>query len=217
MEPAKLVDEEINQSIQNFKVQKDALKESEQKYRSLYENAPLPFQSLNEDGSFKDVNPAWLSTLGYSREEVIGKNFSDFLHPDWKSHFETNFPAFKKSGYVSGVEFKIRHKNGKYLHISFEGCIGTYPEGSFKQTYCVFKDITEQKDVEHTIRENQYYLSKAQEIGKIGTWELDLVKNNLIWTEENYKIFGVPVGTKMNYEKFLNHVHPDDRVSANKE
>ncbi|GAF94730.1 unnamed protein product, partial [marine sediment metagenome] len=43
---------------------------SEEKYRALYENAPLSYQSLNEDGSFIDVNTAWLRTLGYNREEV---------------------------------------------------------------------------------------------------------------------------------------------------
>ena len=62
---------------------------------------------------------------------------------------------------------------------------------------------------------NQYYLSKAQELGNIGTWELDIKKNILIWTDENYRIFGVPPGTEMNYEIFLNCVHPDDREYVN--
>jgi len=128
------------------------LRESEEKYKSLYDNAPLPYQSLNEDGSFKDVNPAWLRTLGYDRDEVIGKNYADFLHPDWKAHFEKNFPAFKKRGYVHDVEFKIRHKDGHYSDIAFEGCIGYYPDGSFKQTYCVFQDITDRKQAELAVR-----------------------------------------------------------------
>jgi PAS domain S-box-containing protein len=124
---------------------KEKAQESEEKYKALYENAPLAYQSLNEDGSFKDVNPTWLSTLGYKREEVIGKFYKDLLHPDWLSHFEKNYPAFKKRGYVNDVQFKIRHKKGHYLDISFEGCIGYHPDGSFKQTYCVFQDITEKK------------------------------------------------------------------------
>ncbi|MCF8381370.1 MAG: PAS domain S-box protein [Bacteroidales bacterium] len=124
---------------------KEKAQESEEKYKALYENAPLAYQSLNENGSFNDVNPTWLSTLGYKREEVIGKFFKDFLHLDWQSHFEKNYPAFKKRGYVSDVQFKIRHKKGHYLDISFEGCIGYHSDGSFKQTYCVFQDITEKK------------------------------------------------------------------------
>lgn len=139
----------------------EKLRESEEKYKTLYENAPLPFQSLNEDGSFKDINPAWLKTLGYERSDVIGKFYIDFLKPDWKEHFETNFHAFKKRGYVNDVQFKIRHKNGHYLDISFEGSIGYHPDGSFKQAYCVFQDITERKLAESALQESEEKFRKA--------------------------------------------------------
>ena len=206
----------VSRDISKEREKRFNLQESEEKFRSLYNSAPLPYQSLNEDGSFKDVNQAWLNILGYKREEVIGKYYKDFLHPDWKAHFEKNFPAFKKRGYVHDVQFKIRHKNGNYIDISFEGCIGYHPDGSFKQTYCVFQDITEEKLYQEILERNQYFLRKAQEIGKIGTWELDVIENNLYWTKENYQIFGVEPGTKMNYEGFLKIVHPDDRAYVNK-
>jgi len=77
-------------------------------------------------------------------------------------------------------------------------------------------DITDRKLAEKSIQKNQYYLTKAQEIGKIGTWELDIQKNNLIWTDEIYKIFDVPLGNELTYEIFLNFVHPDDRDYINR-
>ncbi|NQV02666.1 MAG: response regulator [Bacteroidia bacterium] len=79
----------------------------------------------------------------------------------------------------------------------------------------IMKDLTieieDRKQAEGKLLKSQYYLTKAQEMGLIGTWELDIQKNILIWTDENYKIFGVPPGTDMNYEIFLNCIHPDDR------
>ncbi|HKJ78683.1 MAG TPA: PAS domain S-box protein, partial [Prolixibacteraceae bacterium] len=117
-------------------------KENEEKYRTLYENAPLPYQSLNEYGGFKDINPAWISMLGYKKDEVIGKCYKDFLHPDWQSNFDKHFSLFKKRGYVKDAEFKIQHKDGSYLDVAHDGLIGYNPDGSFKQTYCVLKDIT---------------------------------------------------------------------------
>jgi len=65
---------------------------------------------------------------------------------------------------------------------------------------------------EEALKKQAYFLKKAQEIGCIGTWELDIGKNELTWTEANYKIFGLPPGTPLTYETFLNCVHPDDRA-----
>ena len=121
----------------------EAQRDSIEKYRALYDNAPLPYQSLDQDGCFLDVNLAWLRTLGYEREQVIGKWFGDFLHPDCKPNFEKNFRAFKTRGYVHDMQFKIRDRGGHYLDIMFEGSIDYTPDGKFRQTYCVFQDITE--------------------------------------------------------------------------
>ena len=137
-----------------LKIAKDNAEESEEKYRALFYNAPLSYQSLDENGCFIDVNPMWLKTLGYDRSEVIGKWYGDFLHPDYVEHFRINFPAFKKRGYVSGVQFKLRRKDSTCIDVSFEGCVGYTPEGEFKQTYCVFKDITEQKALENELAES---------------------------------------------------------------
>ena len=136
------------------------LKESEEKYKAIYNNAPLAYQSLDESGCFLDVNPKWLTVLGYKQEEVIGKCFGDFLHPDWKPHFKENFSVFKGVGFVHDVQFKIKHKEGHYLDVSFEGYCGHNPDGSFKQTYCVFQDITKRKRTEQ-IQKVLYNISNA--------------------------------------------------------
>lgn len=134
-----------------------SLMESQQKYQALYENAPLSYQSLNEDGTFRDINPNWLKSLGYTKEEVIGTYFGDYLHADYKSIFPARFDKFKKLGTVSGVDFKIKHKNGHYLDIEFEGCIGYNQDGSFKQTYCVFQDVTESKRTQSELLASEEY------------------------------------------------------------
>ena len=56
-----------------------ALLDSEQRYRDLYENAPLGYQSLDDNGNIIEVNDAWCSALGYQRVDIIGMNFSGFF------------------------------------------------------------------------------------------------------------------------------------------
>ena len=173
----------LEKSEIDHKQAEEALQESEEKYRANYDNIPLSYQSLDEDGCFIDVNPAWLRTLGYEKEEVIGKWFGDFLHPDWKSHFKKNYPEFKKRGYIHDVQFKIRHKDGHYLDISFEGSIRYTPDGKFKKTYCVFQDITAHKQAEDALREREQNFN-------------DLVENLLdgvaIADEKGYHIYVTP-------------------------
>lgn len=62
-----------------------------------------------------------------------------------------------------------------------------------------------------TLQKSQRDLNRAQEVGQIGSWRLDIRRNVLTWSDENHRIFGVPKGTAMTYETFLEIVHPDDR------
>ena len=135
---------DVMRDITDLKKQEGAVEESEEKYRAMYQNAPLAYQSLDINGNIIDINPMWGKTLGYEKDEVIGKWFGDFLHPDFVEHFRFNFPRFKAKGSISNVQFRMVKKDKTEIFVSFEGCIGYTPEGNFRQTYCTFKDITEE-------------------------------------------------------------------------
>ncbi len=89
----------------------EAMRESEERFNRFLRNAPIPYQSLDENGNFLEVNQFLQDVLGYTREELIGRNFGDFLHPDWVDHFKENFPRFKAVGEVLGVEFEMVKKD----------------------------------------------------------------------------------------------------------
>src|SRR5690606_25554884 len=74
------------------------LKESLKNYYLLFDRTPIPYQSLDEKGCILEVNKVWLLTLGYSREEVIGKWFGSFLSQKCVDHFKKNFPRFIEAG-----------------------------------------------------------------------------------------------------------------------
>jgi PAS domain S-box-containing protein len=124
------------------------LRESEARFRLLYEQAPMPYQSLDRNGNFLEVNQAFLVALGYTRGEVIGRNFGEFLAPEWRDHFKENFPRFKAVGEVLGVEFEMVKKDGSRILVSFSGRIAFDRNGRFQQTHCIFTDITERKQAE---------------------------------------------------------------------
>ena len=117
-----------------------------QEYREMLETSPLPYQSLDQNGCLVQVNRAWLEALGYENEkEVLGRSFGDFLDPESRTLFPERFQHFKKTGRICCVEFAMQHKTGVPVWVSFDGRIARNDEGAFKQTHCMFRDISAQK------------------------------------------------------------------------
>lgn len=119
--------------------------------RRFYLQVPLAYQSLDIDGRLLEVNHAWLATLGYTREEVIGKHFTALLPPELVDHFAVNFPAFKAAGEIAGVEFTLIKKDGTRIQVAYNGKIGTTASGRFDRTHCFFQDITQHKRKEEAL------------------------------------------------------------------
>ena len=140
------------------------LLEEKEKYEAFFRKAPLPFQSLDKDGHFLDVNELWLKILGFEREEVIGQWFGDFLYDEkQRNAFYKNFAIFKKMGYVYNVQFKMKKKDSTPIFVSFDGKIAYDDNGSFKQTYCIFRDITQEKKLQEEIEQIKWLLTRNTE------------------------------------------------------
>ncbi len=130
------------------------VKQSEERFQLLFDKAPLGYQSLDFDGNFVEVNQRWCDLLGYSRDEIIGKWFGDYLSPAHRDAFRQRFPLFKSQGHIHS-EFEMLHKSGKLLTVSFEGKIGHGADGKFLQTHCILQDVTQQKIVEKDLLESE--------------------------------------------------------------
>jgi PAS domain S-box-containing protein len=73
------------------------------------------------------------------------------------------------------------------------------------------QEITEHRKVKEALLESEQDLNRAQSVANAGSWRLDIRSNQLLWSDETYRIFGIPRGTPMTYETFLSSVHPKDR------
>ena len=183
-----------------------ALEASRTRTRNLVEQAPDGVFVADLTGRYTDVNTAGCRMLGYSREEIIGKTIMDLIPPE-----EVERLAQSKEVMLKGAsdidEYRLRRKDGRYLPV--EVSAGILPDGQWQG---LVRDISERKRLEAALQRSYADLKRAQALGSIGSWRLDVRTNLLEWSEETYRIFGVPIGTNLTYEVFLACVHPEDRA-----
>jgi PAS domain S-box-containing protein len=157
--------------ITRHKQAENALRQSEERFKLLFTHAPVPYQSLDAEGRILEVNPAWLQALGYPREQVVGKYIGDFLLPQGREQFQLNFPKFKEMGEVGGIEFDLCKKDGSTILASFDGKIGYDAEGHFRQTHCIFQDITAQRRAEEELRKLVEAVRQASDGVVLTDWQ----------------------------------------------
>ncbi|MGD9611601.1 MAG: PAS domain S-box protein, partial [Kiritimatiellia bacterium] len=188
----------------------EALRASEERFRSLFEQAPLGYQSLDEDGRFIEVNQAWADMLGYAGEDVVGKWFGDFLAPEFVDAFRERFPLFKAAGKIHS-EFQMLHRDGRRRFIAFEGRIAYRPDGSFQKTHCILTDVTDRKRAEEELAAHYALLRIAGQIAALGGWSANLAEDRVIWSDEVAAIHGMPAGYSPPIEQGISFYAPEWR------
>jgi len=123
--------------------------------RSLFDEAPLPYQALDSEGRLLTVNRAWQEELLYERHEVLGRWFGDFVCSDQKALFRERFSQFVEEGRAQGVIWSLIRKDGSTVRVSFSGRIGRDEAGRFQRSYCMFFDLTKRSEAEAQLRQSE--------------------------------------------------------------
>ncbi len=171
--------------------------------------------SLDCDGLITMINRKGCELLEYSQDELLGQSWFDKCLPKHNGKEDAN-AIFKKiiAGEISGTKYYenlVQTKSGSQLLIAWNTSCLWDEAGTITGTLSSGTDITEKIIAEDELRMSKERLEEAQNIGHIGSWELNLVSNKLHWSKETYNIFGTdPEMFNVSYKSFINSVHPDD-------
>ncbi len=126
-----------------------ALRASEAKYYDLYENAPDMYFSIDtKTAIITECNSTLVHTIGYAKEDIIGRSIFEIYHPDCKEDVKRHFQQFAATGEVPDVERKIICKDGTIIDVSIKISLVKDKDGKITHSRSVWRDITERKQAE---------------------------------------------------------------------
>ena len=205
---------EINNDITEQKRAEEALRQSENKFRAIFQQTFQFIALLQPDGIILEINQAPLEFSSVTRETVVG-------HPLWE------FPAWAATAKLQTVVKKVIAQAARGRFVRSEVCV---PDASGTPTTFDFsikpildedsqvvlliaegRDISDRKQVEEALKASEHALVEAQHLANLGNWSFDVVTQEVNWSDETFRIFGLdPTQPELTYEQHLQIIHPDD-------
>ncbi|GAB4516250.1 MAG: hypothetical protein OHK0046_21260 [Anaerolineae bacterium] len=169
-------------------------KAAEEERNRLFTSSIDLLGSAGFDGYFKELNPAWESTLGWTMEELMTKPYIDFVHPDDVEATNREANEQLAAGFKTlSFENRYKTKDGQWRWLSWNST----PDVETSLIYFVVRDVTEKKQIEESIRRRAAEIETVAKVGAEIAASLDSAE--LLWTVSNL--------TKENFNRYHAHVY----------
>jgi PAS domain S-box-containing protein len=186
------------------------LRQSEERFRSMADNAPVMIWVSGLDKQCTFFNKPWLDFTGRAMEQELGNGWTSGVHPEDLERcmeiYNSSFDA--RRSFQMG--YRLRRADGQFRWMLDRGR-PYYREGEFAGFIGSCIDLNERKRMEERLRASEARFAEAQRLAKVGSWERDIEGDGIQWSGEMFRIFGLPKEMPPNSAAFLSYVHPRDR------
>ena len=197
----------LEKSELELKQAEEALRENEEKYRTLFENAGEAI-FVAQDAKLVFVNPTTVTITGYSGEELASSPFTDFIHVDDRDMVRDRYvKRLKGENIPPRYSFRVLHKKGGFRWVELDAVIINWKGRPASLNFV--SDITERKRAEEKEKETHALLRIAGEKAKLGGWSANLEENLVIWSDEVAAIHEMPAGYSPSVEKGISFYPPE--------
>ncbi len=191
----------------------NALKHTEDKYRSIFNSIQDIYYETDKEGFITDISPSITRHSGYEVKEIIGQS-SLFFYED-TTIFEHLINSLRLHKEVIDFEVQLKTKDKRVIYVSLNAQLIFGPEGFVTGTRGSMRDITERKLAKQELEKSEARLKQTQITAKVGSWELDPESMMITWSDELYALTGIEKKSeKITLEQQLDIVFSEDRPSV---
>ncbi|MHA1763207.1 MAG: PAS domain S-box protein, partial [Promethearchaeota archaeon] len=168
------------EDITERKLANKKLKDSEKKYRHLFENSPNIVILIDIEGKFLDVNEAFLKFSGFNKDELIGKNFTEInFSPENLAIFKECLEKAKEQGKIGPIEINLKDFKKDYKWFIFRGYLTEIEDTEV--IHVILEDINERKFIQNKIKESEERYRDLLETSSVGIIEVDLREKEILY------------------------------------
>ncbi len=202
----------IATDITERKKAEEALRESERRYRAMFENnRAIKLVIDPETGRILEANSAACEFYQYSPDELAALSIWD-LNTLGEEETRQRM-AQATTGERTDFEFRHRLATGELRDVQVYS--GTVQAGERTLLQSIIIDMTERKQAEQALRESEERLRLALDAAGAGTWEWDIRTDRNVWSDELWTLYGLEPGScEPSYETWVQAIHPEDRAEA---
>ncbi len=204
----------IQAIVRDITIRKESeslLKESEERFRAIFEDAADPiFLADPESGYILDANSAACSLIQKPKEEIIGNHQSMLYPPEQSGTVGHDFKTRKSGPGTQAVEVVyLLRTDGKRIPVEIHSRL-IHISGK-KVVQGAFRDISERFEAQKELMQKEKSLRETQRIARLGSWRISLKTRKVQWSDETFSILGYDASkTKPAYENWKARVHPED-------
>jgi PAS domain S-box-containing protein len=189
-----------------------SLVESEARFRTMADSAPVLIWMSGPDKLCTFLNKAWLAFTGRRLEQELGNGWADGVHrDDLERCVATYHGAFdRREPFI--MQYRLRRHDGVFRTLTDEGVARYGPNGTFRGYIGACLDITDSIEREKVLREIEDRVGLAAEAAQLGVWELDTATGELWISDKARELFQFEPDEKVTYAEFQRRVHPEDRA-----
>ncbi|WP_269526035.1 PAS domain S-box protein [Coraliomargarita parva] len=200
----------------DISLRKQALKElheSEQRFRSAFENSGSGMVIADLDGTWTEVNQKLCRMLGYSPSDLVGRHFREFVHPDdLELGMDLNREAVQGERNSYQLYKRYLHAKGHELWMNLTVSLVRDAEGNPLHFISQMEDVTANRELEARLLATKDRLTVATRGSGIGIWEWNILNGELIWDEQMFRLYGrSPLKVVASYELWYESLHEGDR------